>query len=134
MPEADIAISLSEVTIGQWNACVRDKVCAPYTAMDGNTTAVIVGLSQHAANDYARWLSRITGHTYSIVMPEPVSDEPRPGKNSPECRDSGPPRVAGGWQWLEDRSGSNCPPSLSESEQAMRSYGFRVARRVGNDG
>jgi hypothetical protein len=125
----ELAVSQSEVTVGQWNACVEDRICAPYRSVDGDPSAPVVGLSERAVREYARWLTEITGHPYSVVMP--LRGQAR-RQDSGDCVERGQRRPDGGWDWLDDQTARDCPPSVASNGE--KPQGFRVARRVSQDG
>lgn len=125
----ELAVSQSEVTVRQWSACVEDRICAPYRSVDGDPAAAVVGLSERAAREYARWLSEITGHPYSVVMP--LRAQAR-RQDSGDCIERGQRRPDGGWDWLDDQTARDCPPSVARNGE--KPQGFRVARRVSRDG
>ena len=125
----ELAVSQSEVTVGQWSACVEDRICAPYRSVDDDPAAPVVGLSERAAREYARWLTEITGHPYSVVMP--LRPQAR-RQDSGACIERGQRRPDGGWDWLDDQTARDCPPSVARN--AEKPQGFRVARRVSEDG
>jgi DnaJ-domain-containing protein 1 len=126
----ELAVSQSEVTVRQWNACVEDRICSPYRSVDGDAGAPVVGLSERAASQYARWLSEITGHPYSVVMP--LSSQPRPQPEAAGCVERG--RTGSQWDWLDDAPDRDCPPSAARNRTRDKPQGFRVARRVIKDG
>jgi DnaJ-domain-containing protein 1 len=128
----ELAVSQSEVTVRQWNACVADRMCAPYRSVDSDPGAPVVGLSERAASQYTRWLSEITGYPYSVVMT--LTSQPKP-QTPADCVDRGQRSTSGGWEWLdEQQSGRDCPPSATRNRPKEKQQGFRVARRVGNNG
>ncbi len=63
------AISTSEVTYKQWDACVADGGCDAYRAPDygwGRDMQPVVGVSYEDAQSYVRWLSGKTGRVYRL--------------------------------------------------------------------
>lgn len=60
---AEIAIGTGEITQGEWQACVNDRVCRPRGAGDPNLP---VAVSYNDAVAYAGWLSEKTGATYRL--------------------------------------------------------------------
>ncbi len=64
---APFAIGKYEVTLGQWNACVEAGSCraiANTTGLSDNSPAK--DLSWNDAQQYVRWLSKLTGHNYRL--------------------------------------------------------------------
>jgi len=125
----ELAVSRSEVTVSQWSACVEDRICAPYRSVDADPGAPVVGLSERAAREYARWLTEITGHPYSVVMP--LRAQAR-RQDAGDCVERGQRRPDGGWDWLDDQTARDCAPSSARNGE--KPQGFRVARRVSQDG
>jgi hypothetical protein len=120
----DQAVSLSEITVAQWNACVRDGICAPYGRNAAPDTPII-GISRRNAAAYAEWLSARTGETYRIVMPS-ADDRDEPAQAAADCAPRG---NLNGFEWLEDdRPRAPCPPTAANGEE--RPAGFRVARKL----
>ncbi len=130
--ENNLAVSAAEITVGEWNVCVRDGACPPYRASDASAKATVIGLSERNAAAYAEWLSDLTGQTYRIVTPlsserkEPFSARFR------TCDDDGNRRSLSGWDWLDDKPRRDCPSI--ETSQDSGGHGFRVARQVRHDG
>jgi formylglycine-generating enzyme required for sulfatase activity len=63
------AISATEVTFAQWDACVADGGCRNYTPGDrgwGRDARPVMSVSWDDANAYAAWLSRKTGRDYRL--------------------------------------------------------------------
>lgn len=136
-PRSDSAVSLSEITVGQWNSCVEDGVCAPYRRFGGDRNARVVGLNAVNASAYTEWLTALTGQNYRVVM----TRKPRPngeGQPSGAPVNCEPESARGGreeWQWLEENDArQKCPPgSAAVAPQAVEG-GFRVSRSVGRQG
>lgn len=136
-PRSEAAVSLSEITVGEWNACVEDGVCAPYRRFGGDRTARVVGLNAANASAYTEWLTTVTGQTYRVVMtrtPRAAAE----GQTSGAAVDCEPERPRGGreeWQWLEEKNAQEkCPPaSVAQPPQAVEG-GFRVSRSVARQG
>ena len=61
------ALSATEITVGQWQACVDHGDCAPI-AVDPSTSAMqpVVNVSWKDAQTYVGWLKRITGKDYRL--------------------------------------------------------------------
>ena len=61
------ALGKTEVTFDQWEACVRDKACAPADDEGlGRGQRPVVNVSWHDANAYIEWLSERTGKDYRL--------------------------------------------------------------------
>lgn len=133
--QGNLAVSLSDISVAQWNLCVNDGACSPYHAASNELSAPVIGLSLSDANTYAGWLSGITGESYRIVMPLGAS---RAGesvaKTEDNCDDIFARRQLSGWDWLEDRPVIKCERPASNRNAEDNARGFRVARQVRNDG
>ena len=58
------AIGRYEVSVREFNQfCAASKVCS---AMKGDGAVPVTGISAEMANEYARWLSRVTGQRYRL--------------------------------------------------------------------
>lgn len=126
-----LAVSQSVITVAQWNACVEDDACPPHRS-GANKDGEISNISQRDARAYTEWLSRLTGHPYSAVMPLTPREARREAAASDD-RDCNPPgrrRDSGGFQWLEDGGDRDCQPSASSGKRGSSARGFRVARTV----
>ena len=112
---------------------IRETRCAERIwyrcGVDGDPAAPVVGLSERSVREYARWLTEITGHPYSVVMP--LRGQAK-RQDSGDCVERGQRRPDGGWDWLDDQTARDCPPSVARNGE--KSQGFRVARRVSQDG
>ncbi|MDO8332135.1 MAG: formylglycine-generating enzyme family protein [Fluviicoccus sp.] len=66
-----LAIGVSEVTRGQWRACVDDGAC-PSAPLDDEAPGLatdqhpVTRVTYQEALDYAAWLTRVTGQPYDI--------------------------------------------------------------------
>jgi formylglycine-generating enzyme required for sulfatase activity len=63
------ALARTEVTFAQWEACVADGGCSGYQPKDegwGRGERPVINVSWNDAQNYVRWLSRKTGHTYRL--------------------------------------------------------------------
>jgi hypothetical protein len=136
-PRSESAVSLSEITVGEWKACVDDGVCAPYRRFGGDSNARVVGLNAANASAYTEWLTALTGQTYRVVM----TRKPRTTVEGPTLEAAGdcePDSSRSGgdeWQWLEENNAQRkCPPgSAAQAPQAVEG-GFRVSRSIGRQG
>jgi formylglycine-generating enzyme required for sulfatase activity len=59
------AVAKFEITAEQWAWCVKLGGCSAATG-PGAGSAAVTGVSRHAAEAYAAWLSRITGREYRL--------------------------------------------------------------------
>jgi hypothetical protein len=115
----DLAISMSEITIAQWNICAEDGACPEYgvSSTRKNQSLPVTGIEKEGANQYASWLSRVTGQTYSVALSADGG-----------CVTTVPGRVASNrWAWSDDLANEECPNSKSDGKISM---GFLVTRRV----
>lgn len=62
------AIAVTETTFTQYEACVQAGGCAGEKSDHGwgRDSQPVINVSWYDANDYAAWLSKITGHTYRL--------------------------------------------------------------------
>ena len=61
------AIGKYEVTLGQWNACVEAGSCRAISNTAGlSDNSPAKDLSWNDAQQYVRWLSKVTGHNYRL--------------------------------------------------------------------
>jgi formylglycine-generating enzyme required for sulfatase activity len=64
------AVSQSEVTFPEWNACVAGGGCDGYRPNDlnwGTTLQPVINVSWDDAQLYVAWLSQVTGKTYRLL-------------------------------------------------------------------
>ncbi len=116
LQSADLAISMSEITLAQWEACTLDGGCPEIERPTGRKSQPVIGLGSDGAGAYAAWLSKVTGQTYDAVMPE----------TSGGCGGA-PGRVTSNrWDWFQDSADGDC----EASSDAKAGSGFRVTRRV----
>jgi hypothetical protein len=145
-PVRTLAISRSEVTIAQWNACVRDGACPglrDYGA--GGSNRPVLDVSRSEAVAYADWLSRKTGKFYRPMKSggwsRSASAGARPDTRYEPDEDEGGAQKAdcgnrGEWRWMNDEE---CNRQARRSRDAARApaggeaSGFRVARSMGPD-
>jgi formylglycine-generating enzyme required for sulfatase activity len=64
-----LAVSRTEITFEEWDACVADNGCAhrPNDMGWGRDDRPVVNISYSDARQYAAWLSRKTGRTYRLL-------------------------------------------------------------------
>lgn len=60
------ALGQSEVTVGQWKACVASGACQYDPKQGTNDAAPVVQVSWQDARDYAAWLAKTTGKPYRL--------------------------------------------------------------------
>lgn len=122
--EARAAISLSEISLADWDGCVADRACAPYERpLRGSRRETVVEVSPREADAYVNWLSRTSGKTYRVVM------APRRQASRPQgCNNAR--RNGSGWEWLEDDSSRNCASQPASEPGPDSPRGFRVFRKV----
>jgi hypothetical protein len=110
MDSSNRAISMSEITVAQWEDCVNDDACPDLDQGTARKTDAVTGIDKEAADGYGAWLTKITGHGYATVLPESV----------PGCA-SQPNRVSSNnWDWMKSPSGEACAAP----------EGFRVLRQT----
>jgi formylglycine-generating enzyme required for sulfatase activity len=66
---ASFAIGASEVTFGQWDACVAEGGCGGYAPADkgwGRGERPVMSVNWRDADAYVKWLSRKTGRAYRL--------------------------------------------------------------------
>lgn len=142
-----LAISKAEVSIAEWNACVRDGFCTGYRNDGaGNGGRPVSDVTRAEARQYAEWLSRKTGRPYRLMKvggwertagtyDSRTDDSSSQGRRGVDCS-------APEWEWIEEaecasRTGERSrrgdsperPRALSETGS-----GFRVTRSLGPDG
>lgn len=121
---ARAAVSLSEITLADWDGCVADRACPPYDRpARGSRRETIVEVGPHEAGAYVNWLSATAGKTYRHVM------SPR-RREAAARRCNGARRNSGGWEWLDDNSIRNCPPPSASETGPGAPRGFRVFRKI----
>lgn len=63
---ASVAMGRTEVTRGQWSACVADGGCPDKAVRWPEPAMPMTNISLREAQDYAVWLSRRTGRSYRL--------------------------------------------------------------------
>ncbi|MFN3744568.1 MAG: formylglycine-generating enzyme family protein [Hyphomicrobiaceae bacterium] len=109
---APFALSRTEVTFAQWDACVNDGGCGGYRPPDsgwGREARPVIHVSWLDAQAYVAWLSRTTGHDYRLPSEAEWEYAARAGTTSPYP-----------WGRLPDRNYANfgkdaCPPCDGET-------------------
>ncbi len=66
IPEA-FAISKTEVTFEQWDACAAAAECPPALDAWGRGAMPVINVSWNGAKRYVAWLSRLTGRRYRLL-------------------------------------------------------------------
>jgi curved DNA-binding protein CbpA len=116
------AVSLTEITLADWDGCVADRACPAYQGQQsGSRRDTIVEVGSREAESYAKWLSSISGKNY-----RPIISPHRRDAVAQRCNSTR--RNGSGWEWLDDDAERACPPSPEQSPDGPR--GFRVFRRV----
>lgn len=107
---APFALGRTEVTIGQWELCIRDGACRrlPTRRDDTDTSHPVTNVSWYDAQDYVRWLSSKTGHAYRLPSEAEWEYAARAGTRTPFP-----------WGRTADRNYANfgkeqCPPCFGE--------------------
>ena len=118
------AISLSEITLADWDGCVADSACPAYERPTrGSRRETVVEVGQREAEAYATWLSATSGKSYRHVM--------SPRRREAAAQDcTGGRRNSSGWEWLEDDSARNCPPASASDTGPDAPRSFRVFRKI----
>ncbi|HEY2608153.1 SUMF1/EgtB/PvdO family nonheme iron enzyme [Paraburkholderia sp. RL18-103-BIB-C] len=101
---APFAIGKYEVTVEQWNACVAANACQKLTPeSNANKAAPARDLSWDDAQQYVKWLSKVTGKSYRLPTEAEWEYADRAGtttaywwgdqmrKGSANCKDCGDP-------------------------------------------
>jgi curved DNA-binding protein CbpA len=122
--DARAAVSLTEITLADWDGCVADRACPPLDLpARGSRRETIVEVGPREAEAYANWLSTTSGKAYRHVM--------SPRRREAEAqRCNGARRNSSGWEWLDDNADRNCPPPSASEQSPDARRGFRVFRRV----
>lgn len=128
---SDFAVSLSEISLSQWNVCVNDGFCSPYPRQMNDPEAPVTGLSKAEVQAYAEWLTVVTGESYRIVraldLGNATTGAAQEGREACE-------RGLTDFDWLEEGPSSSCSPASTDQTASETDLGFRVARRMGSDG
>jgi formylglycine-generating enzyme required for sulfatase activity len=80
------AVSANLVTFNEWDACVAEGGCNGYMPSDahwGRGQQPVVNVNWNDAQDYARWLSAKTGHTYRLLTESEWEYAARAGTSTP---------------------------------------------------
>lgn len=104
------AISMSEITVAQWENCTNDGACPKFDWGTARNIEPVTGMDMEAADSYAAWLTRITGQTYAAILP----------KEMPGCDAKANRFTSNRWEWMRAPSGTGCATP----------GGFRVSRQV----
>ena len=76
------AISKSEVTFQQWDACVAAAECPPTLDAWGRGTMPVINITWDHAKLYVAWLSRMTGKQYRLLTEAEWEYAARAGSNT----------------------------------------------------
>lgn len=89
-----LAVSRSEVTFDQWDTCFRLGACEnPGGAQDwGRGKRPVINISWHDAQQYAAWLSSMTGANYRLLTEAEWEYAARAGEPAEYSWGSGPPK------------------------------------------
>lgn len=107
---ANKAISMSEITIAQWENCTNDGACPEYDRGTARKNDPVTGIGKEAADVFATWLTGVTGQAYAAVIP----------KESSGCDGQSNRFSANRWDWMTAQSGGDCATA----------GGFRVSRQT----
>jgi hypothetical protein len=127
-----LAISKSEVTVSEWNACVEDGACRGFREYGASSHKPILDVTRSEALDYASWLSRKSGKIYRPMKTGGWSrgnSGPAADNGRGDCQSSDPQR------WMDE----DCDAprgqrgNLRGGNRPGGSGGFRVARTLGPD-
>ena len=118
-----VAVSLTEITLADWDRCVADRACQPYELPPAGTRReTIVEVGPHEAEAYRAWLSSTSGKSYRLIM------SPR-RREATAQRCNNARRNNSGWEWLEDNADPACPPAASD-DRPDAPRGFKVFRKI----
>lgn len=108
---APFALARTEITVGQWEACVWDGACRslPSSQNDRTDSHPVTHVSWYDAQDYVRWLSGKTGRSYRLPSEAEWEYAARAGTRTPFS-----------WGRKADRNHANfgkeqCPPCSGET-------------------
>ncbi|GAM96965.1 serine/threonine protein kinase [alpha proteobacterium U9-1i] len=117
---ARFAVSQHEVTFTDWQACVAGGGCRgaaePSDSDWGRETRPVINISWVDAQDYARWLSQMTGQHYRLLTEAEweysaraviSTDDPRNGENWSFGNDEG---RLGDFAWFRSNSDNQSHP------------------------
>lgn len=124
LPTRTLAISKSEVTVAEWNACVEDGACRGFRQYGASTHKPILDVTRTEALDYASWLSRKTGKIYRPMKTGGWNRTAGAGGRRGDCLSGDPQR------WMDE----DCDTRAQRGQRGQQgSGGFRVARTLGPD-
>ena len=118
------AVSLSEITLADWDGCVADSACPPYDRPTrGSRRETVVEVGPREAEAYATWLSATSGKSYRHVISPRRREAAAQGCNGARRNNSS-------WEWLDDNSARNCAPVSASETGPDTPRSFRVFRRI----
>lgn len=130
------AVSRTEITFGQWDACVQGGGCDGYVPDDhgwGRGERPVINVSWHDAQSYIRWLNDQTGERYRL----PTAEEWRIAAVRPEEPESASYLSRAPWGYCDETAewGMNyliCMDNRTRPVGSFRPNPFGLADIYGN--
>jgi formylglycine-generating enzyme required for sulfatase activity len=103
------AVSKFEVTFDQWDACIQYGGCTRVGSPFGGGKQPAINISWDDAQEYVKWLSRLTGQRYRLLTEAEWEYAARAGSAGPYSFE-GDASVLGEYAWYSENSGSKTHP------------------------
>jgi formylglycine-generating enzyme required for sulfatase activity len=121
------AVSIHEVTFDQWDACVAAGGCKSTTSGVGTSRGwgrgrrPAINVNWHDAQDYVKWLSSMTGHTYRLLTEAEWEYAARAGTQTRWSFDGDESKL-GEYAWFTSNSKSKPQPVGKRKSNAFGLY------------